>query len=43
MATLLIEIGCEELPASACREAEEQLRERLAPGRRCSSGRAASP
>ncbi len=28
MATLLIEIGCEELPASACRAAEEQLRER---------------
>jgi glycyl-tRNA synthetase beta chain len=25
MATLLIEIGCEELPASACREAEVQL------------------
>jgi glycyl-tRNA synthetase beta chain len=25
MATLLIEIGCEELPASACREAERQL------------------
>jgi glycyl-tRNA synthetase beta chain len=25
MATLLIEIGCEELPASACREAEGQL------------------
>ena len=25
MATLLLEIGCEELPASACREAEEQL------------------
>jgi glycyl-tRNA synthetase beta chain len=25
MATLLIEIGCEELPASACREAEAQL------------------
>jgi glycyl-tRNA synthetase beta chain len=24
--TLLFEIGCEELPASACREAEEQLR-----------------
>ena len=27
MATLLIEIGCEELPASACREAERQLPE----------------
>jgi glycyl-tRNA synthetase beta chain len=25
MATLLIEIGCEELPASACREAQAQL------------------
>jgi glycyl-tRNA synthetase beta chain len=25
MATLLLEIGCEELPAAACREAEEQL------------------
>jgi glycyl-tRNA synthetase beta chain len=25
MATLLIEIGCEELPASACREAQTQL------------------
>ena len=25
MATLLLEIGCEELPASACREAEVQL------------------
>jgi glycyl-tRNA synthetase beta chain len=25
MATLLFEIGCEELPAGACREAEEQL------------------
>jgi glycyl-tRNA synthetase beta chain len=25
MATLLVEIGCEELPASACREAERQL------------------
>jgi glycyl-tRNA synthetase beta chain len=25
MPTLLLEIGCEELPASACREAEEQL------------------
>src|SRR5207247_6758807 len=25
MATLLIEIGCEELPASSCREAERQL------------------
>jgi glycyl-tRNA synthetase beta chain len=28
MATLLIEIGCEELPAAACREAEAQLRAR---------------
>jgi glycyl-tRNA synthetase beta chain len=27
MATLLIEIGCEELPAAACREAEAQLPE----------------
>jgi glycyl-tRNA synthetase beta chain len=27
MATLLVEIGCEELPASACREAEAQLPE----------------
>src|SRR5262245_2170226 len=27
MATLLIELGCEELPASACREAERQLPE----------------
>jgi glycyl-tRNA synthetase beta chain len=27
MATLLIEIGCEELPASACREAQRQLPE----------------
>ena len=25
MATLLIEVGCEELPAAACREAERQL------------------
>ena len=25
MATLLVEIGCEELPASSCREAERQL------------------
>ena len=25
MATLLVEIGCEELPAGACREAEAQL------------------
>ena len=25
MATLLIELGCEELPAAACREAERQL------------------
>ena len=25
MATVLVEIGCEELPAGACREAEEQL------------------
>src|ERR671937_1419634 len=25
MATLLLEIGCEELPAAACREAAEQL------------------
>jgi glycyl-tRNA synthetase beta chain len=25
MATLLVEIGCEELPAGACREAEDQL------------------
>ena len=27
MATLLLEIGCEELPAGACREAEQQLPE----------------
>jgi glycyl-tRNA synthetase beta chain len=27
MATLLVELGCEELPASACREAERQLPE----------------
>ena len=27
MPTLLFEIGCEELPASACREAEQQLPE----------------
>ena len=27
MATLLIEVGCEELPASACRDAERQLPE----------------
>src|SRR5687767_5287354 len=26
MPTLLLELGCEELPASACREAEAQLR-----------------
>src|SRR5215218_2403964 len=25
MPTLLLEIGCEELPAGACREAEQQL------------------
>ena len=25
MASLLLEIGCEELPAGACREAAEQL------------------
>lgn len=31
MPTLLLEIGCEELPASACREAEAQLRERWLP------------
>jgi glycyl-tRNA synthetase beta chain len=29
--SLLFEIGCEELPASACREAEMQLRERWLP------------
>jgi glycyl-tRNA synthetase beta chain len=29
--SLLLEIGCEELPASACREAEAQLRERWLP------------
>ena len=28
MATLLFEIGCEELPASACAQARDQLRER---------------
>ena len=27
MATVLVEIGCEELPAAACREAETQLPE----------------
>ncbi len=31
MPSLLFEIGCEELPASACREAEGQLRERWLP------------
>ena len=31
MPSLLLEIGCEELPASACREAEAQLRERWLP------------
>ena len=31
MPSLLFEIGCEELPASACREAETQLRERWLP------------
>ncbi len=31
MPTLLIEVGCEELPASACREAVRQLRERFLP------------
>ena len=31
MPTLLVEIGCEELPASACREAERQLRDRFLP------------
>jgi glycyl-tRNA synthetase beta chain len=31
VATLLLEIGCEELPASACREAGAQLRERWLP------------
>ena len=30
MPSLLFEIGCEELPASACREAEAQLRSELA-------------
>jgi glycyl-tRNA synthetase beta chain len=29
--SLLLEIGCEELPASACREAETELRERWLP------------
>ena len=29
--SLLLEIGCEELPAAACREAEAQLRERWLP------------
>jgi glycyl-tRNA synthetase beta chain len=32
MPTLLFEIGCEELPAGACREAEEQLPELCAVG-----------
>ena len=31
MPNLLFEIGCEELPASACREAGAQLRERWLP------------
>lgn len=31
MPSLLLEIGCEELPAGACREAEAQLRERWLP------------
>ena len=31
MPSLLFEIGCEELPASACREAEAQLRQRWLP------------
>lgn len=31
MPSLLFEIGCEELPASACREAEQQLTERWLP------------
>ncbi|MGH3012555.1 MAG: glycine--tRNA ligase subunit beta, partial [Gaiellaceae bacterium] len=31
MPSLLFEIGCEELPASACREAEAQLREQWLP------------
>lgn len=31
MPSLLFEIGCEELPASACREAAEQLRSRWLP------------
>ena len=31
MPSLLLEIGCEELPASACREAERQLAERWLP------------
>ncbi|HET9214031.1 MAG TPA: glycine--tRNA ligase subunit beta, partial [Gaiellaceae bacterium] len=31
MPSLLLEIGCEELPASACREAAEQLRDRWLP------------
>ena len=30
MPSLLLEIGCEELPASACEEAEVQLRSELA-------------
>jgi glycyl-tRNA synthetase beta chain len=31
LSSLLLEIGCEELPASACREAEQQLEERWLP------------
>ncbi|MGH3023003.1 MAG: glycine--tRNA ligase subunit beta [Gaiellaceae bacterium] len=31
MPSLLLEIGCEELPASACREAADQLREQWLP------------
>jgi glycyl-tRNA synthetase beta subunit len=38
--SLLFEIGCEELPASACREAERQLTERWLPTLGGSAGRA---
>jgi glycyl-tRNA synthetase beta chain len=39
VSSLLFEIGCEELPASACREAERQLAERWLPTLGGSSGR----
>jgi glycyl-tRNA synthetase beta chain len=39
LSSLLLEIGCEELPASACREAEQQLEERWLPSLGGESGR----